>query len=95
LSRELYDGFIDAGLLLQLETARLAAKKRTNEDLYRLFTVIGRSRRPIPEQRGAHRPGLFIHKAVTISQRQQLLSHHFHSMEATIKACSGIIKACT
>jgi len=87
LSRELYDGFIDAGLLLQLETARLAAKKRTNENLYRLFTIIQQEHDTDPgDAETLIDLGFKFHKAVTSASGNSFYPIIFNSMEVTYKS---------
>lgn len=40
LSRQILDGYIGARILIESETARLAALNRSNDDLYHMFLII-------------------------------------------------------
>lgn len=40
MSQQILDGYLGARILIESETARLAAQNRTNDDLYRMFTII-------------------------------------------------------
>lgn len=42
LSAELMQGFLEARMLLEVETARLAARRRSDEDLFQLYGILRR-----------------------------------------------------
>ena len=47
MSQQVLEGYLGARILIESETARLAALNRTNEDLFELFKIIPRSARLI------------------------------------------------
>lgn len=83
-SQQILDGYLGARILIETETARLAALNRTNDDLYQLFTII-RQGAEIPEGdiKELSRQEYRFHKQVAVACGNVFYPIFINSMENT------------
>lgn len=83
-SQQILEGYLGARILVETETARLAALNRTNDDLYQLFTII-RQGAEIPEEdtKALARQEYCFHKQVAVACGNVFYPIFINSMENT------------
>lgn len=84
MNERLLHDYVEGGKLLQHETARLAAINRTNDDLYRLFTIIREGHDLPSDDTCAQANQVFLfHRQVAISSGNTFYPIFLNSMRHT------------
>ncbi len=84
MSQQVLEGYLGARILIESETARLAAKNRSNDDLYQLFSII-REGGDIPDEdiKARARQEFRFHKWIAVACGNVFYPVFINSMEET------------
>lgn len=86
LSGELMQGFLEARMLLELETARLAARRRSDEDLFQLYGILRWELALGPDSAGEMTETSFLfHRQIAAAGGNPIYPIFLRSMESTYK----------